>query len=51
MVRCLALLAVFALDIPPGPPPKKGCAMTDGVPLTAVLALLAAPMLLRSRKP
>lgn len=49
MVCSLALLALFTLDIPPGPPPKKGCAMTEGAPLAAALVLLAAPALLRTR--
>ncbi len=53
MVASLVLFAALALDIPPGPPPGKGCSHTDAsLVLLSATALLAAPLLLtRKRRP
>lgn len=50
MVASLALLATLALDIPPGPPPGKGCARTDASLVVLSAAGLLALPLLRTRR-
>ncbi len=46
-----ALVSLVAVDIPPGPPPKKGCSVAgDASPIAALALALVIGLALRRRR-